>query len=39
MEDERWKAHYEMLVEKGLLKPMDYKPTFNVQFLPKKGRN
>jgi NitT/TauT family transport system substrate-binding protein len=35
MTDERWRLHYEMLVSKGLLKPMDYKPAMNLQFLPK----
>jgi NitT/TauT family transport system substrate-binding protein len=39
MNDERWKTHYEMLVSKGLLKPMDYKPAYNLQFLPKKAGN
>jgi NitT/TauT family transport system substrate-binding protein len=37
MSDERWKAHYEMLVSKGLLKPLDWKSTMNLQFLPKMG--
>jgi NitT/TauT family transport system substrate-binding protein len=39
MTDARWKAHYEMLVEKGVLKPMDYKSAFNLQFLPKRVSN
>jgi len=39
MADERWKAHYEMLITKGLLKPMDYKAAMNLQFLPKKAAN
>lgn len=39
MTDARWKAHYDMLVDKGLLKPMDYRSAFNLQFLPKKGSN
>jgi NitT/TauT family transport system substrate-binding protein len=37
MNDERWKAHYEMLVDKDLIKPMDYKSAINRNFLPKKA--
>ncbi len=37
MTEARWKAHYEMLVAEHLLKPMDYKSTINMQFLPGPG--
>jgi NitT/TauT family transport system substrate-binding protein len=37
MTDERWKAHFDMLVEAGLLPAdMDYKSAFTLAFLPGK---
>jgi NitT/TauT family transport system substrate-binding protein len=39
MTDERWKTHYEMLVSKDLIKPMDYKAAIDQRFLPKRAGN
>lgn len=35
MNEERWKAHSEMLVSLGLFKPFDYKSMYTLQFLNK----
>lgn len=35
MNEERWKAHHDMLVSLGLFKPFDYKSMYTLQFLNK----
>ncbi len=40
MNEGRWKAHFDMMVEQGLMKPdLDWRSVFTTQFLPKKPTN
>ena len=39
MKEERWKAHYEMLLSKDIVKPMDYRTAYDLRFVSKKPTN